>query len=60
VLCKNSNERTLQSFSSEAFFAELRLIAEHFSRASGRADFLITKENWEAFTTSHKRGPNRR
>jgi hypothetical protein len=44
VLCKNSNERTLQSFGSEAFVAELRLIAEHFSRGFRRANFLIIKE----------------
>jgi hypothetical protein len=32
VLCKNSNERTLQSFNGEAFVAKSGLIAEHFSR----------------------------
>jgi hypothetical protein len=44
VLCKNSNERTLQSFGREAFVAELRLIAEHFSHDFRRANFLIIKE----------------
>jgi hypothetical protein len=44
VLCKNSNERTLQSFKHEAFVAGSGLIAEHFSRRQCGANFLIIKE----------------
>jgi hypothetical protein len=44
VLCKNSNEHTIQSFNSEVFVAESGLIAEHFSRGFRHANFLIIKE----------------
>jgi hypothetical protein len=56
VLCKNSNEFTLQSFNGDAFVAESGVIAEHFSSLRGCDDFLIIK-SLEAPRASHKREP---